>query len=149
MFIVLNILRLHWLWKMVWIIRKFTRPTRIALGFDSETLLIDFLIRLFYCKLWKLGRNLSSWFQIMIQTAKWHRYPEVTHHIRYAHRATATVCLFCLGKFMGCFSEVKGSVFVMLTRLQAHCFSWDVLSLASNPWIIRQRKPCQNTLPVS
>jgi hypothetical protein len=23
---------------------------------------------------------------------------------------------------MGCFSEVKGSVFVVLTRLRAHCF---------------------------
>jgi hypothetical protein len=63
---------------MVWIITKFTRPTKKAPGFDSETLLIDLLIRLGYYKLWKFGRNLSSWFQFMIQTAHWRRYPAYT-----------------------------------------------------------------------
>jgi len=63
---------------MIWIITKFTRPTKNPPGFDSETLLIDLLIRLGYHKLWKFGRNLSSWFQFIIQTAQWRRYPEYT-----------------------------------------------------------------------
>ena len=104
---------------MAWIFAKFTRPTRIQPPFVSETLSIYLLISFVYYKLWKFGLNLSISFQIIIRTAQWSRYHEGTHQMRYAHRVTFKACLFCLGKFMGCFSEVKGSDFVVLTRLQA------------------------------
>jgi hypothetical protein len=94
-------------------------------------------------EIWSADSKLWSTLRSDIDTVKVNtRY--VTHIVR-----SLRFIYFALGKFTGYFSEVNSSGFVVLTRIRALCFSWDILSLVSKLWIFRQRKPCQDTILVS